>query len=220
MAILLGGALTGVLALCAIAGIFILRTAGSPPQERLEPERAQQSAAQPRMTFTPFEVVPSACDVVDEAVALRLVPGSSARAHEGTETDDYSKCSWGDLGASDPRELSVEVRGVTGAQPIEAAKTAFQEQSQTDESGEALLPGQKLRGFAELKGIGEEAYELFVAERFQGQGLVNVRVGNVLILVTYGGSTKEETPLSQSKCLEGARQIAKLAAEEVRKAAA
>ncbi len=217
MAILLGGAMTVVLAVCAVAGLFILRTAGSDgPGERMEPARSRQSAAaEPRATFTPFDVVPSACGVVENGTAVRLVPGSSAQTY-GTETDEYSKCSWGDIEASDPRELSIEVQGVTGADPIKEAGTLFQQAAQADEKGEGLLAGQRLRGFQQVEGIGEQAYELFVAEKTQGQGIVSTRVGNVLITVSYGGSTKEDSPLSETMCLEGAREIAKAAAESVR----
>ncbi len=222
MAILLGGALTAVLAICAVAGLFILRNAGDSPEERIEPARSQQSAAasQPRTTFTPFDVVPSSCDLVKGETASRLVPRSAARLHEGTETDEYSKCSWGDLEGSDPRELTLEVRGISGTAPIKQAATLFQEEAVADEGGEGLLSGQKLKRFQEVEGVGERAYELFISDRFQGQGIVNVQVGNVLITVSYGGSVKDDTPLGESTCLEGAREVAKVAAEAVRAAAA
>ncbi|GAA2725309.1 hypothetical protein [Actinocorallia aurantiaca] len=221
MAILLGGALTAVLAICAVAGLFILRSAGDPPEERIEPARSQQSAAsQPRTTFTPFDVVPSSCDLVKGETASRLVPQSTARLHEGTETDEYSKCSWGDLEASDPRELALEVRGISGDAPIKQATTMFQEEAEADKGGEGLLSGQKLKRVQEVKGVGDRAYELFIVDRFQGQGIVNVQVGNVLITVSYGGSVKDDTPLGEGTCLEGAREVAKVAAEAVRAAAA
>ncbi|MEO3787091.1 hypothetical protein ABGB12_27515 [Actinocorallia sp. B10E7] len=221
MAILLAGALTAVLAVCAVAGLFILRNAGGSPEERIEPARSQQSAAaRPKTTFTPFEVVPAACDLVKPETAARLVPDTTARPHEGTEADDYSKCSWGELGASHPRELAIEVRGITGSTPIKQAVSTFQEEATADEGGEGLLSGQRLKRFQNVEGIGEQAYELFIAEKFQGQGIVNVQVGNVLLTVSYGGSAKEDTPLSEDMCLDGAREVAKAAAEAVRNQAA
>lgn len=221
MAILLGGALTVVLAVCAVAGLFILRSAGTSPEERIQPARSQQNAqAHPDATFTPLRVVPSACDTVPEDVAGRLAPGSTARPHEGSETDDYSKCSWGGVGTESARELSVELRGIPGGQGIEQAKSLFQEEASADEGGEGLLSGQRLRHFQQVADVGEQAYELFITERYQGQGIVHAQVGNVLITVSYGGSGKNDTLPDADPCLEGARQAAGAVVEAVRAAAA
>ncbi|WP_106402445.1 hypothetical protein [Actinocorallia populi] len=221
MAILLAGALTVVLAVCAVAGLFILRSAGGTPQERIEPARSQQNAqAQPGATFTPLRVVPSACDTVPEEAAVRLAPGSTARPHQGTETDEYSKCNWGGVGTSSSRELSVELRGLPGGQSVQQATATFQQEAAADKEGEGLLQGQRLKHFQKVEDIGEQAYELFITERFQGQGIVRAQVGNVLITVSYGGGASNDTPLGADTCLEGARQVAGAVVEAVRVAAA
>lgn len=220
MAILLGGALTAVLAVCAVAGLFILRTAGTSPEERIEPVRSQQNGeARPRTTFTPLAVVPSACTVVDEETTERLVPGSSAQLHKGTETDEYSKCSWVELGSTGGnKELSIELRG--GGKSVESAADQFRSEAADDKEGIGLLPQQKLQHFGEVEGVGEQAYELFLTERFQGQGIVHAQVGNVLLTVSYGGGTKGGDPLGRETCLDGAIEVAKEAVERVREAAA
>lgn len=220
MAILLAGALTAVLAVCAVAGLFILRTAGGSPEERLEPARSQQNGeARPRTTFTPLGVVPSACEVVSAETAERLVPDGVVQPHKGSETDDYSKCGWADLSSTRSRELSVELRGVGGSDSVQDAASQFQEESAADEKGEGLLTGQDLKHFGPVEGVGEQAYELFLTERFQGQGIIHARVGNVLLTVSYGGGSKS-SPLDQGTCLENALQAAKEAVEAVRAAAA
>ncbi len=221
MAILLGGALTVVLAVCAVAGLFILRSAGGTPEERIEPARSQQHAqADPDVTFTPLRVVPSACDTVPADVAEQLAPKATPRPHAGAETNDYSKCSWGGLSTATTQELSVELRGVSGGQSVEQAKAMFQEEATADEKGEGLLSGQKLQHFQQVENIGEQAYELFITEKFQGQGIVHAQVGNVLITVSYGGGDKDGDPLDSDLCLEGARQTAGAVVEAVRAAAA
>ncbi|WP_344823882.1 hypothetical protein [Actinocorallia longicatena] len=221
MAILLGGALTGVLAVCAIAGLFILKSASSKVPEvasssvaKVEPQKQQQKAeASP--SFTPFEVVPDACDMLESSLTGRLVPGSKEGVPPATSADDESRCSWGDFGARDPRELSVELRG-SGS--VEDSKNQFNDEWNSDRTGDTLISGQKLKYSKEVGGLGEAAYALYIVGGDAASGVINARVGNVLITIRYAGRAGEETPLSQSKALSGATEAAKIVVTAVQQA--
>lgn len=217
MAILLAGALTGVLAVCAIAGLFILKNAGSGDPGQLAPGTSSQAAPSGGDGFVPLDGPPDACAVLAE-VPGELVPGSEPTPATATDTDESVRCSWGDVGLSeDPRELNIELRSVHGADPLTDAETQFTEEMQTDKDGDDLLPGQKQRYFAPLDDLGDQGYVLYLTETAFSQGIVNARIGNILVTVAYGGSKDDDTPLSQDTCVDGATEAAEKAVAAIKK---
>ncbi|WP_460365027.1 hypothetical protein [Actinocorallia lasiicapitis] len=224
MAILLGGALTGVLAVCAIAGLFILKNASS--ENPAAPSGAQSvvpKASKPRATvanptFTPFEVVPNACAMLKGDFTQRLVPGGKPAPPVAIADDLESKCAWGDYG-DDPRILTVDLRGFDGATSIAQAKTRYLAEWQDDRTGKSAGQREKLRFSAELPGLGENAYTLYYTGDGQGAGVVNARVGNVLITVRYAGRTDGESALPKDKAVDGARAATEIIVAQIRAAA-
>lgn len=219
MAILLGGALTGVLAVCAIAGLFILKNASGGPTslDKLTPREQQSAVANSGPAFVPFDVAPDACKVLGDGVGEKIVPGSNATDMLGIENDRESKCGWGDIGRSDPRELTVELRAEVGGDPVATADALFVKEWDADKSGDNLLSGDKLVHSDELEKTGEAAYELYIVRRSYAEAVVNARVGNVLITVRYGGRSSENKPLSEDKALDVARDTAKIVAATLAK---
>jgi hypothetical protein len=223
MAILLGGALTGVLAVCAIAGLFILKNANAngpgPAEQALSPRANQSAVTQPRTTFTPFDVVPDACALIDKPLSDKLVPGGEEAPSAVFSDDRESKCGWGSYVKDDSRELTVELRADTGNSPIDNAKTRYAKEWEADRSGSTLQKGQTLRHKAEVPDIGDQAYELYLGAKAASEAVVNVQVGNVLITVRYSGRSGVDKPLTQNAALEGARNVAKVATAGIRQAA-
>ncbi|MCD0447649.1 hypothetical protein LO762_00330 [Actinocorallia sp. API 0066] len=218
MAILLAGALTGVLAVCAIAGLFILKNAGSTAPPHLAPDTSHQSApGAGGAEFLPLDGPPDACKVLAASPA-QLVPGTKPTPGTATDTATEVRCSWGDVGlGDDPRELSVELRSVLGVDPLGEAEVQFTDEMATDKKGENLLPGQKQKYFAEVKDLGDQAYVLYLADSAFAQGILNARVGNILVTVSYGGSKSDDSPLSQDTCVNGAKAAAANAVAAIKK---
>ncbi|ROO91258.1 hypothetical protein EDD29_9011 [Actinocorallia herbida] len=218
MAILLAGALTGVLVVCAIAGLFILRNASGDPTQ-LAPGTNHQAAPSGAEDggFVPLEGPPDACSVLADAPE-KLVPGGEPTPASATDTDTSVRCTWGDVGlGDDPRELSLELRSVPGADPVADAEGMFTEEHESDKSGDNLLPSQRLRDFDDLDEVGDQAYVLYFTETAFSQAVVNARVGNVLVTVSYGGSKDDDTPLDQGDCVDGATEAATKAIEAIKK---
>ncbi|GAB2815022.1 hypothetical protein GCM10022221_11130 [Actinocorallia aurea] len=218
MAILLAGALTGVLVVCAIAGLFILRNAKS-DETRLAPGIGQQAdpSGGEKGGFVPLEGPPDPCGILADAPA-RLVPGSEPTPATATDTATSVRCAWGDVGlGDDPRELTLELRSVSGADPIAGAEETFGTEHDADKAGDNLLPGQRQRSFDDLDEVGDQAYVLYLTESAFSQAVVNARVGNVLVTVTYGGSKDDDTPLAQDDCVDGATDVAAKAVEAIKK---
>ncbi|MDX6738357.1 hypothetical protein [Actinocorallia sp. A-T 12471] len=222
MAILLAGALTGVLVVCAIAGLFILRNASGGDPTQLAPGASHQAApsdgdAEGAEGFVPLDGPPDACSILAETPA-KLVPGSEPTPATATDTATSVRCAWGDVGlGDDPRELSVELRSVVGADPVKDAEAQFAEEHDSDKAGDNLLPGQRQRHFGDLDGVGDRAYVRYLTETAFSQGIVNARIGNILVTVSYGGSKDDNTPLSQDTCVKGATDAAAKAVEAIKK---
>jgi hypothetical protein len=204
MAILLGVALTVVLAVCAVAGLIILKNASADdPDAEISPgapARSQQAAS----AASPVLVVPDAC-ALDPAIATRLVPGGE-EISTAYPTDHESKCTWRSYKSARNRQLSVELRAQLGPTPTASAQSQFAKEQADDKTGDKLPEAQELQSQSALEGVGEAGYSLYVTGLGVGEAVVNVRFSNVIITVRYGGNEKD---LSKDEATEGAVETAK-----------
>ncbi|MFD0538003.1 hypothetical protein ACFQY7_33970 [Actinomadura luteofluorescens] len=120
---------------------------------------------------------------------------------------------WGAYAGEKRRQLTIELRAIAAgaaASPTEAARKTFATERTADESGKALLAGQKLTDKIRLTGVGDEGYIVYSVDDNQGSGeaVGNVRVANVLVTVHYSGSDKGD-PLSSDAATGGATDVTK-----------
>ncbi|MFB4305762.1 hypothetical protein [Actinomadura sp. GTD37] len=159
-------------------------------------------------------LVPDSCTIVGQDVIDRLAPGS-----ERTQADSYqnnerqNQCVWGAYAGDTKRQLTLELRAIEGSAdqtPTDAARSTFTSERGADESGRALLPGQKLTDKIRLDGVGDDGYIVYSVDGGQGAGeaVANVRVANVLITIHYSGSDDGD-PLSSRSATDGATEVAK-----------
>lgn len=159
-------------------------------------------------------LVPDSCTIVGQDLIDRLAPGS-----ERTQADNYqsnerqNQCVWGAYAGDTKRQLTLELRAIEGSAeqtPTDAATKTFTTERSADESGKALLPGQKLTDKIRLDGVGDDGYIVYSVDGKQGAGeaVGNVRVANVLITIHYSGSDDGD-PLSSESATGGATDVAK-----------
>src|SRR4051794_26772466 len=193
MAILLGGALTCVLAVCAVAGLFILKNASAnqprdhqvAPAAQQSPSDAKVGAPSPQVSLV--DVVVDACDAGD-AIAPKLVPGGEQNSNEAGSSDTESSCQWGKYEQARPRALTITIRSIQGSDPVGLAKSQYGQEWVADRAGKGLSPNQTLRDKDTVPNLGEQAYAIYFSQSDIAEAIVNVQISNVLITVHYGGS--------------------------------
>jgi hypothetical protein len=225
MAILLGGALTCVLAVCAIAGLFILKNASAnQPRDREVSAASQQTSGDvqvgsPSPQVSLVDVVVDACDA-GVAVAAKLVPGGDQISNDAASTDNDSSCQWGKYEQAKPRALTISIRSIQGANPVELAKTQYNQEWTADKAGKSLSPGQQLRSKDSIPNLGEQAYALYFTQSDLAEGIVNVQISNVIITVHYGGGQgRGKAIMSRDEAVGGAVEAAKATIAALEKAA-
>ncbi len=78
---------------------------------------------------------------------------------------------WGAYAGDTKRQLTVELRAIEGSAdqtPTAAATKTFTSERGADESGKALLPGQKLTDKIRLEGVGDDGYIVYSVDGKQG----------------------------------------------------
>lgn len=153
--------------------------------------------------------VPDACQVVDEDLAEELAPDADRNQSDTYQANDrQNQCVWGVYSSGKKRVLTVELRAIApsgGGTGADAAAQTFQREREDDQSGKALLPGQRLVEKRTVEDVGDEAYAIYAVDSSQdsGEAVVNVRWGNTLITVHYSGTDKGRE-LSEKAAIDGA----------------
>ncbi|MEO5876459.1 MAG: hypothetical protein ABIS86_24330 [Streptosporangiaceae bacterium] len=226
MAILLGGALTCVLAVCAVAGLFILKNASTnnqPRDRQVAPASGRQSSGEakggvPSPQLSLVDVVVDACDA-GRPVATKLVPGGREISNDATATDTESACQWGKYAQAKPRALTVTLRSIQGGSPMQLAKSQFTQEWSADKTGDTLAAGQTLRSKKAITGVGEQGYALYFTQTGVGEAIVNVQISNVLITVHYGGESESGGVMPETQAVDGAVEAVKATIQTLEKAA-
>jgi hypothetical protein len=224
MAILLGGALTCVLAVCAIAGLFILKNASAnQPRDRQVAPAAQQSPSDakvgaPSPQVSLVDVVVDACDA-GVAVAAKLVPGGEQNSNEAGSSDNESSCQWGKYEQAKPRALTITIRSIQGADPVALAKAQYNQEWAADRIGKGLSAGQTLREKDTVPNLGEQAYALYFTQSDLAESIVNVQISNVLITVHYGGGDGGGRVMPREEAVGGAVEAVESTIKALEKAA-
>lgn len=205
---------TGVVA-CVVAAVVILNSVfntGS-PSELAGGSTVQSSPVSPR---TERAAVPDVCSIIPTAFTREYAPGAHVTQNDPFEADDrVSQCTWGSYGSRN-RQLTILLRsidGKAGGSGVTAAQEELADEKAADEAGKGLRAGQQVVRKEDVDGIGEEGYAVYsrVSAAGFGEGVVNVRVANVLVTVHYTGSDGAKTPLSSDAAIRGAKEAAKKA---------
>ncbi|RFU43168.1 hypothetical protein DZF91_02575 [Actinomadura logoneensis] len=205
------GVLAGAAA-CALAAVVIVNGFGG--RDRHTSGQVVGSAAGTPEAKAEKTAVPDACTLLDAKIADRLAPHAErGPADNYASSDRQNQCVWGVYSGRNQRQLSVETRAIAGTQaqsPTDAARAAFASERTADESGKALLAGQRITDKVRLKGLGDEAYAVYSVDEDQGSGaaVTNVRMANVLVTVHYSGSQGSD-PIGTDDALTGAQDAAR-----------
>ncbi|MFA1543913.1 hypothetical protein [Actinomadura monticuli] len=212
-AAILGGVVAAA-AVCVLAVVVILSGVGSGGDKEGGQVVGSGAADSSPTAKGERSLVPDSCTIVGQDLIDRLAPGS-----ERTQADNYqsserqNQCVWGAYAGDTKRQLTVELRAIEGSAeqtPTDAATKTFTAERTADESGKALLPGQKLTDKFRLEGVGDDGYIVYSVDKGQGAGeaVGNVRLANVLITIHYSGSNDGD-PLSSKSATDGAGEVAK-----------
>jgi hypothetical protein len=163
------------------------------------------------------DTVPAACDTLSASVAAKLAPGADHNATVADQSDQHSECDWGLYRADRSRQLSVELRAVSGGggtSPTATAIRTFSDEWRSDRAGRDLAGGTRVRDSHDVGGVGEQAYAVYSVDYTDriGAAVANVRLANVLITVHYSGGDDREgrgVPLSSRAATDGALQAAR-----------
>lgn len=215
--VILGGIVAGI-GVCVLAVVVILGGVGASGDKDGGDIVGSGAAESSPTAKGERALVPDSCTIVAQALVDRLAPGS-----ERTQADNYqsnerqNQCVWGAYAGDTKRQLTVELRAIAGSAtetPTDTATTTFTSERAADESGKALLPGQKLTDKIRLKGVGDDGYIVYSVDAKQGAGeaIGNVRLVNVLITIHYSGSN-EGDPLSSKAATDGTTEVAKAVVE-------
>lgn len=158
------------------------------------------------------DAVPIACDSLSASIADKLAPGADRSAAVVDQSDRHSECDWGLYGADRSRQLSVELRAVPGGAGTSATAAAirtFTAEWRSDQAGDDLADGTKVRDSRGVSGVGEQAYAVYCVDTADGIGaaVANVRLANVLVTVHYSGGDDRQSggvPLSSHAATDGA----------------
>ncbi|WP_339155466.1 hypothetical protein [Actinomadura luteofluorescens] len=212
-AVVLGGAVVGV-AVCGLAAFAVLTGVGASGDKstgQVVGSGATDNAPAAKGERT---AVPDSCTIVGDDLIGRLAPESERTDADNYQGDDQqNQCVWGAYAGEKRRQLTIELRAIAAgaaASPTDAARKTFATERTADESGKALLAGQKLTDKIRLAGVGDEGYIVYSVDDNQGSGeaVGNVRVANVLVTVHYSGSDKGD-PLSSDAATGGATDVTK-----------
>ena len=211
--VILGGIVAGV-GVCVLAVVVILGGVGASGDKDGGGIVGSGAADSSPTAKGERAVVPDSCTIIGKDLTDRLAPGS-----ERTQADNYqsserqNQCVWGAYAGDIKRQLTVELRAIAGTAdqtPTDVAAKTFTSERAADESGKALLPGQKLTEKKRLQDIGDDAYVVYSVDDKQGAGeaISNVRVANTLVTIHYSGSNDGD-PLSSKAATDGATEVAK-----------
>ncbi|MEU9840110.1 hypothetical protein AB0C69_12910 [Actinomadura sp. NPDC048032] len=212
-AVVLGGVVAGV-AVCGFAAFAVLAGVGASGDKSAGQIVGSGATDNSPTAKGERTAVPDSCTIVGDDLIKRLAPES-----ERTEADNYqggdqqNQCVWGAYAGERRRQLTIELRAIAAggaASPTESARRTFAAERTADESGKALLAGQKLTDKIRLTGVGDEGYIVYSVDDNQGSGeaVGNVRVANVLVTVHYSGSDKGDL-LSSDAATGGATDVTK-----------
>ncbi|MEU6038870.1 MULTISPECIES: hypothetical protein [Actinomadura] len=212
LAALLAGVAAGV-GVCVLAAFAIFSGLGVGRDGGESGEVIGSGAAETTPARGERNHVPDACEVLSREIADRLAPGAQSNPADNYQaSDQQSQCVWGAYNGERKRQLTVELRAITDGQggPVEAARRTFADERAADESGKALLAGQELTEKRDVEGVGEEGYVVYSVDKGQGSGeaIANVRLGNVLVTVHYGGGDDGDA-LGSSAAMDGAEEAVK-----------
>ncbi|MFC0040303.1 hypothetical protein [Actinomadura rayongensis] len=164
--------------------------------------------------------VPDACTVFPADLAGRLAPGADRTPADNYQASDrQNQCVWGVYTGDRKRLLTVELRAIApsgGGSAASRAAATLRAERTADESGRSLVDGQRLTGTSRIRGLGEDNYVVTSQDSGDGSAsaVTNVRVGNVLVTVRYGG-TDRGRPLATAQVVSGAEQAARAAIGEL-----
>ncbi|MEU8121567.1 hypothetical protein AB0C21_22925 [Spirillospora sp. NPDC049024] len=212
-AVVLGGAVAGV-AVCGLAVFAVLSGVGASGERSTGQVVGSGATDNSPMSKGERTAVPDSCTIVGDDLINRLAPDSERTEADNYQGDDQqNQCVWGAYAGEKRRQLTIELRAIAGAagtSPTDAARKTFVTERTADESGKALLAGQKLTDKIRLTGVGDEGYIVYSVDDNQGSGeaIGNVRVANVLVTVHYSGSDKSG-PLSSDAATGGATEVTK-----------
>ncbi|MEU5989725.1 hypothetical protein ABZ806_12195 [Spirillospora sp. NPDC047418] len=215
--VILGGIVAGI-GVCVLAVVVILGGVGASGDKDGGDIVGSGAAESSPTAKGERALVPDSCTIVAQALVDRLAPGS-----ERTQADNYqsnerqNQCVWGAYAGETKRQLTVELRAIAGSStetPTDTATATFTSERTADESGKALLPGQKLTDKIRLKDVGDDGYIVYSVDGKQGAGeaVGNVRLVNVLITIHYSGSDDGD-PLSSKAATDGTTEVAKAVVE-------
>jgi hypothetical protein len=215
--IILGGIVAGI-GVCVLAVVVILGGVGASGDKDGGDIVGSGAAESSPTAKGERALVPDSCEIVGQDLVDRLAPGS-----ERTQADNYqsnerqNQCVWGAYAGDTKRQLTVELRAIAGSAdetPTGTATKTFTSERAADESGKALLPGQKLTDKIRLKDVGDDGYIVYSVDGKQGAGeaVGNVRLANVLITIHYSGSDDGD-PLSSKAATDGTTEVAKAVVE-------
>ncbi|TDD63609.1 hypothetical protein E1293_42875 [Actinomadura darangshiensis] len=214
-AAILGGAIA-VVGVCVLAAFVILSGVGGSGDKGTGQVVGSGATESSPMSKGERASVPDSCTILGEDLIARLAPDSERNEADNYQGDDQqNQCVWGAYAGEKKRQLTLELRAIAGGadqSPTAAARKTFTDERTADESGKALLAGQKLTDKLRLNGVGDEGYIVYSVDGKQGSGeaIGNVRLGNVLVTIHYSGSDDGD-PLSSKNATGGATEIAKTA---------
>jgi hypothetical protein len=163
--------------------------------------------------------VVDACDA-GVAVAAKLVPGGDQISNDAASTDTDSSCQWGKYEQTKPLQMTINIRSIQGANPVELAKSQYAQEWAADKAGKSLSPGQRLRDKDTVPNLGEQAYALYFTQSDIAEAIVNVQISNVIITVHYGGAEgRGKTVMPRDEAVGGAVEAAKATISALEKAA-
>ncbi|GAA1853076.1 hypothetical protein [Actinomadura bangladeshensis] len=215
--VILGGIVAGI-GVCVLAVVVILGGVGASGDKDGGDIVGSGAAESSPTAKGERALVPDSCTIVGQDLIDRLAPGS-----ERTQADNYqsserqNQCVWGAYAGDTKRQLTVELRAIAGSAdetPTDTATKTFTSERSADESGKALLPGQKLTDKLRLKDVGDDGYIVYSVDGKQGAGeaVGNIRLANVLITIHYSGSDDGD-PLSSKAATDGTTEVAKAVIE-------
>ncbi|MFL6051608.1 MAG: hypothetical protein ACJ72W_01640 [Actinoallomurus sp.] len=209
------GALTLVVAVCAVAAVAFLGTGRARPKDAKD-RTGLQSSPMNAPNGSERDVVPDACMALSQKVADQLTPGAErTEMSQATQSDQHSECAWSIYGNS-RRQLTVELRALTaagGESATSVATTTFGQEWESDRAGKDLADTVRVRDSRGVSGVGEQAYVVYTVDNDEiGDAVANARLANVLVTVHFSGGDDTgggSKPISSSDAGNGALSAAR-----------
>jgi hypothetical protein len=215
--LILTGAVVGMAA-CAVAVVLVVAHQRTGRSGVIAPQADRHSAT----VSADRMVVPDSCGLVDDQFAGNLVPNFDRnQMTAASNTDQHSQCVWSQLSGDRRRQLTVELRAIAASGSSSGSAVATQQwtsEQADDLAGKGLTSSQHVTAHRAVDGVGDAAYAAYNVDDSQGYGdaAVNVRLGNILITVHYGGSdggSANATPLASGEAMDGAASAAQKVAK-------